>query len=1104
MKSYFIFCQSVLWILMAIALISCPDPGTHSEGRSNISPPRLSATGSQTEGNTIFLKFSEPISNTGLDVTKIKINGKFLDSGVRIVVSASDPSVVEISSPQSEDVLLITLEEGAVKDIGGKSNIADTTGVRVMADRIPPSLSATGSFGNTHTIFLKFSEPILTEHLDVTQIKANGQPFASDVSIAVSASDPSIVEITSSRRGEIHITLEEGAVQDIVRQPNIADSTGVQFTIDEILPRLSTAGSFGNADTIFLKFSESISSAGLDVTKIKINGGHLDSNVPITVFAFDDSIVEITSSQTDSITVALEKGAVMDIANNPNDEDSQGVTIQVDSIPPSFSVTELDDGKITHLVLSISEEVKRKVADDSALAAGITVSFTDADDSSNNHSPTVASATLTNAKTLTLVIAETPAVLSDTFDIEIDPGIIEDSAYNENAAITGEDLRFAVVDSPPTLRSMGSGANANTIFLKFSETIERTDVTKIKIDGTSLASSVSIAVSSSDASIVEITSSQTGTIRITLDEGAVQDTSGKKNIADPQGVTITVDRSNPTYDSVSAIAIPSPGIITLIFSENIKQKGNSKLAASDFIVTSDTTDDPTAPVTIDNAFFALKENNITITLGSRDTALSDNSTNYKIKVEIQTSGLNKIQDISNNPMSSGVPVSQIGNVNYSSSHTYRPNTKDELATIITAEILKQGDTADLNLIDTSAITSMNGLFDKNATFNGTIADWDTSNVTNMGYMFSGATAFNGDISNWDVSKVKKMDRMFSGATAFNQDISSWVTSEVTDMSFMFSDADTFNQDLSGWNVSEVTNMQAMFSGATAFDQDISAWDTQNVTDMSFMFSDADAFNQDLPWWNVSKVIDMHAMFRNASGFNGDISNWNVSAVIDMHAMFKNATAFNRDISGWTVSNVKDMSSMFRDATAFNRDISGWTVSAVENMSGMFWNATAFNQTLFNQTPPLSGWDVSKVTDMSHMFRGATDFNGDISGWTVSNVTDMRAMFRDATAFNGNISGWTVSKVTDMSYMFKRAIVFNRNLSWDVLDVTTMEEMFYGAIAFNGNIIGWNVSNVTTMEEMFYLATAFTQDITGWSVGSSVTKDAMFWGSGLAGNEPSWY
>ena len=386
--------------------------------------------------------------------------------------------------------------------------------------------------------------------------------------------------------------------------------------------------------------------------------------------------------------------------------------------------------------------------------------------------------------------------------------------------------------------------------------------------------------------------------------------------------------------------------------------------------------------------------------------------------------------------------------------------KDDLWRMIDEEIEAQGNTADLNLIDTSKITDMSHLFNS----------WTAVSVSNADY-----SAFNGDISGWNVSGVTDMSWMFYSADAFNGDISKWDVSSVKNMSYMFSVADAFNGNIASWDVSNVKNMRRMFSDADAFNGDISSWNVSNVTDMSWMFEGADAFNGDISSWNVSNVTDMSSMFWDAAAFNGDIASWNVSNVTDMSQMFSDADAFNGDISSWNVSNVTDMSGMFTGADAFNGNIASWNVSGVTNMSYMFYEAKAFNG-------DISSWNVSGVKDMNRMFFNADAFNGDIASWNVSNVTNMSYMFYEANAFNGDLSEWNVSNVKDMSRMFSWAVAFNGDISkWDVSGVTDMRWMFNGARAFNRNLEPWGV----------HLS------------GREVYMDKMFEGSGLE-NTPSWY
>ena len=92
-------------------------------------------------------------------------------------------------------------------------------------------------------------------------------------------------------------------------------------------------------------------------------------------------------------------------------------------------------------------------------------------------------------------------------------------------------------------------------------------------------------------------------------------------------------------------------------------------------------------------------------------------------------------------------------------YNYFPQTNEELKAIIKKRIKEEGKKVDLNDIDTSKITDMEGLFWR-TDFNGDISNWDVSNVTDMYGMFADCNKFNQDISTWDVSNVTDMQDMF--------------------------------------------------------------------------------------------------------------------------------------------------------------------------------------------------------------------------------------------------------------------------------------------------------------------------------------------------------
>jgi surface protein len=124
--------------------------------------------------------------------------------------------------------------------------------------------------------------------------------------------------------------------------------------------------------------------------------------------------------------------------------------------------------------------------------------------------------------------------------------------------------------------------------------------------------------------------------------------------------------------------------------------------------------------------------------------------------------------------------------------------------------------------DVSKVTNFSSMFLGTNFNNGNssnINNWTigTTNPITMVNMFN-QCSFNQNISNWNTSAVTSMQGMFSSATQFNQPIGVWNTSSVTNMANMFQQGfggHAFNQDIGNWNVSNVTNFSSFMDGKSA-------------------------------------------------------------------------------------------------------------------------------------------------------------------------------------------------------------------------------------------------------------------------------------------------
>ena len=149
---------------------------------------------------------------------------------------------------------------------------------------------------------------------------------------------------------------------------------------------------------------------------------------------------------------------------------------------------------------------------------------------------------------------------------------------------------------------------------------------------------------------------------------------------------------------------------------------------------------------------------------------------------------------------------------------------------------------DVDIFDTSNVTTMKQMFYNCALQSIDVSNFDTSNVTDMSNMFNGCDYYltSLDLSNFDTSNVTDMRGMFGLCSSLNSlNVSNFNTSNVTDISYMFQYCNQLTSlDISNFNTSNVTNMSYMFGYCSKLTSlDLSNFNTSNVTNMNNMFRD---------------------------------------------------------------------------------------------------------------------------------------------------------------------------------------------------------------------------------------------------------------------------
>ncbi|MCD8133554.1 MAG: BspA family leucine-rich repeat surface protein [Clostridiales bacterium] len=449
---------------------------------------------------------------------------------------------------------------------------------------------------------------------------------------------------------------------------------------------------------------------------------------------------------------------------------------------------------------------------------------------------------------------------------------------------------------------------------------------------------------------------------------------------------------------------------------------------------------------------------------------------------------------------------------------------------------------DLTGVDTSNVTSMNGMFYYCHSLEALdVSGFDTSNVTDMAFMFSyciGLTSL--DVSGFDTSSVTDMMAMFYCTGLTSLDLSTFDTSAVTRLNYMFAYSSALTQvNTDGFDLSNAETMLYMYAGCTNLSKNVlmsvsdddsssdpvfgSDWVREQISTVTFLSTLEDEPDDS---WDVSEAgdgsvkawmtesgddcnlyiaadggvrlpADSGYLFGNYLYTSSiDMAGVDTSGVVDMSYMFYKTDLTELDVSGFDTSNVQSMEGMFSGCLYLTElDVSGFDTSNVQNMEGMFSDCRVLTSL------DVGGFDTLNVTDMSYMFHACYELTSlDVSGFDTSNVTDMSHMFCYCTELQeADVSNFNTSRVTDMSNLFEncKSLTVIDVSGFDTSNVTDMSSMFSLCASVKElDVSGFDTSQVTSMSCMFDFAQgcSLTElDITGFDTSQVTNMRCMFLG-----------
>ena len=544
------------------------------------SPPKLQsiAITSTTEAQSIELLFDKTITVLAQDKIIVQEGNNFfrITTATRSKTNSKELQITLANSLEAGATIKVTLEAGAVQDIAGNSNEVDSTGkTGTVGNQIPTDTTAptmteiSANDSSNTTVIVEFSEAVKNIDKDKFAVSNNGVQQIIDKAEVGTGTDAKKVTLTLkgafSKGNKIAVTLGVPAVVDNAGNANTKGSstTTVLDTSKPILQdiRATTA----NTKVVVVGYNEAVKNP--NKANIKVTIGSKDQTINSVQVGTGDKAKEITLTLAevfkagDMITVTLEAGAVADNADNASAKVSKTTTVLDESLPYIISVS-ANDGANTKVIVEFSESVKDidatkfkvQVEQGTGSASAASAKYKTALAIPTNNAKTVTG----DAKKVELTL-ESAFTVNNTIKVTLEAGAVADTADNKNVIDSTGKTAIVSDGTAPTISKISANESKNTtVIVEFSEAVTKPDNSKFRVQinsGGLLTPSTAVAGADENKVTLTLATAFTvgNTIKVTLEAGAVEDTTKNKNVKDSTGKTATVsDGIAPTMTGISA------------------------------------------------------------------------------------------------------------------------------------------------------------------------------------------------------------------------------------------------------------------------------------------------------------------------------------------------------------------------------------------------------------------------------------------------------------------------------------------------------------------------------------------------------------------------
>jgi len=358
-----------------------------------ISSNRASVNASQTA--IINFAFSESVS--GFSTNSVSVTGGTLSN---LAGSGASYSATFTPTAASTANGVLGLAIGAFSDLAGNTNTAASNALSLSVDTIAPTVaiaSSRNSLNASQTATLTFTLSETPASFAQNNVSVSGGTLSNFSGSGTTYSATFTPTLNSPANGVVNVT--NSSFSDTAGNQNSAASNTSTLAIDSIAPTVAISSSrttLAGAQTASLVFTLSESSTDFTASDVTVSGGTLSNFagsgtsysaiftptanstangvVIVTSGAFSDPAGNQNSTDSNTITLAV------DTTSSPNHGGNGGVTILVDTIPPTIAIssdkTSLSVGQTAALTFTLSESATDFDASDLSVAGGTLSNFT--------------------------------------------------------------------------------------------------------------------------------------------------------------------------------------------------------------------------------------------------------------------------------------------------------------------------------------------------------------------------------------------------------------------------------------------------------------------------------------------------------------------------------------------------------------------------------------------------------------------------------------------------------------------------------------------------------------------------------------------------------